>query len=137
MFKQEPPKFTYTASGTEFAKFDTEDGTYIYGRKIEVELLPWSLGYYMSLDVIDLRSDLKKGNHQLKIFNKCVYDNKDMIDNWQDKDILASLATNQIRGNYAESLIYTLVLKYGQDVIAQFFPIYYNYLKDNKVFGEE
>jgi len=137
MFKQEPPKFTYTANENEFDEFRENDGTYVYGRKLEVELLPWQSGYYMSLIVSNLRSNFEKGNHQAKIFITNIYDNKEMINNWQDKDILAALAENQIRGKYAESLIYTLVLKYGQDILAEYFPRYYNYLRDNKVFGDE
>ena len=136
MFKQEPPRFMYTANKSEFEEVEHETGAWVYGRKIEITLLPWQLGYYMDVTVLDLRSDLKKGNHIVQMFNKCIYDNKEMIDNWQDKEILAALAENQIRGNHAEKVIYALFLKYGKEILAEFFPLYYNYLKDNKVFGD-
>ena len=136
MFKQEPPKFVYTANKNEFDEFRMDNGTYVYGRKLEVELFSWQSGYCMNLVVYDLRSNLEKGNHPVRIFNKCIYDNNEMINNWQDKDILAALAENQIRGRYAESLIYTFILKYGKDILGEYFPRYYNYLRDNDLFDE-
>ena len=136
MFKQEPPKFVYTANKNEFDEFRMDNGTYVYGRKLEVELFSWQLGYCMNLVVYDLRSNLERGNHPVRIFNRCLYDNKEMINSQQDKDNLAALAENQIRGKLAESIIYTLFLKYGKDILEEYFPRYYNYLRDNKVFGE-
>jgi len=133
MFKQERPKFTYMASKSEFEEFRHEDGSWVYDRKLEVELLPWNLGYYMNLNVFDFRSSLERGNQQKLIFYKSIYDNKEMVENYHDKNILAALATNQIRGDYAENLIYSLVIKYGQDVFAEYFPLLYKFWKDNNV----
>lgn len=134
MFKQQPIKYIYKTIETEFKSFRMEDDTYVYGRKLEVEVLNCHHGFYISIDVVDLRSNEQKGNHEKKIANVVIYD-KDM-NKRSDMDTLGALGSGDIRGKYAENLIYNLIITYGKNTIKEYLPLLYNYLLEQNIVKE-
>jgi len=130
MFKQEAPKFTYVTTQNTFKEYRDMDGSWIYGRKIEIELHPWNYGNYMEVLIYNLKSNLEKGNYQEKIFSKEIYDNIDTIQDFYDRSILAALTSNQINNKLAEDLIFCLVKKYCREIFKEFFPAIFEFWKN-------